>query len=348
MAGDYTLTPTKSGYIGFEPASSAKSVTTANVENVDFDSYQITGSVADAYAANMEGVTITLSGDDSGTTTTAADGTWTLNTGNGSFTVTPTIADYGFEPASRSSTVTDADDAVAAFRGNLALPVTFSFSGTNGQAPSGWTKPDNRTNTCTLIDQRNDSQSKEFTDYAQAVHLDADSSFGLAKDLGKGLPDEGFRMEVGFVSENVSQPPNPYVWAAFANALPWTAGTDAVQYGIKGNTNETNITFRKDSSNDSNDQAEAVNNDTWRECSKARLEYTKADDDVKCDWLQADAGTTLTQTEAYTTEFDDSLVYDYIGIWGGASSGTLADFDIIYVWIGKLSDTWPSPAYGTP
>ncbi len=91
-----------------------------------------------------------------------------------------------------------------------------------------------------------------------------------------------------------------------------------------------------------------MSNDAWRECSKGRMEYTKADSDVHLLWTQADGGTTVNHTEAYTTEFDPAEIYDWFTFWGGASTATLADFDVIYVWIGKLTDAWPTPAYGTP
>lgn len=335
--------PPAARWLGIQPGASNPSAAAPAA------TYTLSGSVADGFAAALEGVTITLTGDASDSTTTDASGDWSFTVEDGSYTVTPTKSGYQFVPTSASPTVSGGNEVVSAFRADQGLPLSLDFEATTiGQVPAGWVKSDNRDNAATAIAQRNDSGSKEYTDYAKAVHIDADASFSLAYDLGKSLPEAGFKIEIGFVSENASQPPNPYMWFAFGNGLPWTALTDGIQAGIEGGNNRTTINFRKDSSNDANTQAEAVSNDTWRECSKARMEYTKADDDVKCDWTQADAGVAITQTEAYTTEFDDAIVFSWITFWGAANSGTLADFDVVYVWIGSLTDAWPTIAYGAP
>jgi hypothetical protein len=60
--------------------------------------YAISGTVS---GDTMEGVTITLSGDDSSIITTSGDGTYTFTgLAKGSYTVTPTLTDSTFSPAS--------------------------------------------------------------------------------------------------------------------------------------------------------------------------------------------------------------------------------------------------------
>jgi uncharacterized surface anchored protein len=68
--------------------------------------YTITGTVTSSTTAKVQGVTITLSGAASGTTTTDANGTFTF-TGLpfGDYTLTPSKAGYGFNPATSSVTV---------------------------------------------------------------------------------------------------------------------------------------------------------------------------------------------------------------------------------------------------
>ncbi len=70
--------------------------------------YTISGTVD----GNMEsGVTITLSGDGTGTTTTSSDGSYTLaRLDNGTFTVTPSLSGYTFTPASASVSIINADE----------------------------------------------------------------------------------------------------------------------------------------------------------------------------------------------------------------------------------------------
>lgn len=228
-------------------------------------------------------------------------------------------------------------------------PVELDFeSDSVSSEPAGWSKPDNRTSICPVINQRGDSGGKEFTEYDHAIHLDADGSFGLSWELVTPLPAEGWKIEIGFVSENLVQPPHPNFWWGPVNGLAWTAGTDAIQIGLAENVDQSQITWRKDSSNDANTKAQANFPDSWRECSKSRAIYTAATKTINASWLTADEGYTITHDETHTTEFDEAEPMTHIAIWGGASSGTLADFDVVYLWIAGLTADWPTRAYGTP
>jgi hypothetical protein len=69
--------------------------------------YAISGTVSGAVAT---GVTITLSGTSSATTTTASGGTYSFaGLANGTYAVTPSLAGYVFTPASVAVTVADAN-----------------------------------------------------------------------------------------------------------------------------------------------------------------------------------------------------------------------------------------------
>lgn len=69
----------------------------------------IHGTVTDN-GAGLGGVTMTLSGDSSATTATAADGTYSFNgLPNGNYTITPGLSGYGFTPASRPGTISGMD-----------------------------------------------------------------------------------------------------------------------------------------------------------------------------------------------------------------------------------------------
>ena len=80
--------------------------------------YSISGTVTESGGGPLAGVTMTLSGDASGTTTTDASGNYSF-TGlpNGNYTVTPSMSGYSFTPASRDVTISGADVAGVDFEG---------------------------------------------------------------------------------------------------------------------------------------------------------------------------------------------------------------------------------------
>ncbi|MCX6984737.1 MAG: carboxypeptidase regulatory-like domain-containing protein [Lentisphaerae bacterium] len=88
--------------------------------------YSITGTIAGDI---IEGVTIALSGDASETTTTDNNGNYKfVNLANGSYTVTPSLSGYDFEPASIPVTIAGADQSVSGFisiGGDVAVGMKF-------------------------------------------------------------------------------------------------------------------------------------------------------------------------------------------------------------------------------
>ncbi|HEX8285830.1 MAG TPA: carboxypeptidase regulatory-like domain-containing protein [Pyrinomonadaceae bacterium] len=102
--GNYTVTPSKAGY-AFNPATRTFNDLGAD-QTAPFvvtpASFNITGRVASG-AAGLSGVTVTLSGARSATTTTDASGNYSLAvTSEGAYTVTPSKANYTFAPASQT------------------------------------------------------------------------------------------------------------------------------------------------------------------------------------------------------------------------------------------------------
>ncbi|MGH9158843.1 MAG: carboxypeptidase regulatory-like domain-containing protein [Vicinamibacteraceae bacterium] len=102
---DYTVTPSLGGYT-FDPPSQPFEDLSADA-TADFTAtaveLTITGTVVDEEDAPLAGVTVALSGDDQAEATTDADGTFAFEalTWGGTYTVTPTHADYHFTPESR-------------------------------------------------------------------------------------------------------------------------------------------------------------------------------------------------------------------------------------------------------
>jgi len=139
--GSYTVTPSLTGNI-FTPSSSAVTVNGANVTGTNFTAtanvaptYTISGTVS---GAATSGVTITLSGANSGSVITGAGGTYSFpGLVAGSYTVTPSLASYTFSPTSTPVTIVAANSTGNNF---TATAVTYSISGTvSGNATSGVT-----------------------------------------------------------------------------------------------------------------------------------------------------------------------------------------------------------------
>jgi hypothetical protein len=101
--GNYTITPTKANY-DFAPASMATGALQGN-QTLTFLGglrYTLGGRVTD-HGNGLNGVTVTLSGSQSATTTTNATGAYSFDVLAGdSYTVTPSLAEYYFSPASKA------------------------------------------------------------------------------------------------------------------------------------------------------------------------------------------------------------------------------------------------------
>ena len=112
--GAYTITPSKSGY-SFNPSSRNPTVSGGDVPNQDFtatpvgSTYTISGTVTSG-GAGLSGVTITLSGAATLSTTTNANGYYSFSgLANGQYTITPSKSGYSFNPSSRNPTVNGQD-----------------------------------------------------------------------------------------------------------------------------------------------------------------------------------------------------------------------------------------------
>jgi hypothetical protein len=105
--GSYRVTPVSDTYT-FNPEYRDVTVSGASVSGQSFTATSITFSISGS--AGVAGATITLSGPTSKTTTSAEGGAWEI-TGltRGSYTVTPTLTGYVFDPLNRSVTVDDQD-----------------------------------------------------------------------------------------------------------------------------------------------------------------------------------------------------------------------------------------------
>jgi hypothetical protein len=132
--GNYTVTPSLAGYV-FSPAAIAVTVNDADVGGLNMvaqastePSHSISGAVSGAVS---EGVSITLAGDNTASTTTNPSGGFVF-TGlrNGSYTVSASLPGYSFTPPSTSVVLNGADVADVSFVAGASASPTYSISGT--------------------------------------------------------------------------------------------------------------------------------------------------------------------------------------------------------------------------
>jgi len=136
--GSYTVSPSLTGYT-FNPTSTPVTVNGANVVGISFTAtavptYKISGTISGA-----SGVTVSLSGAATRSTTTDASGNYSFpGLANGSYTVSPSLTGYVFNPTSTPVTVNGADVGSISFMA-IAVP-TYTISGTvSGAIVSGVT-----------------------------------------------------------------------------------------------------------------------------------------------------------------------------------------------------------------
>ena len=133
-AGNYTVTPALTGFT-FSPASINVTSLTANSSGNNFTAtaipvpHSISGTVSGAISA---GVTMTLTGGGTTpTTTTASDGSYSFaGVYDGTYTVTPSLTGYTFNPNSSSVTMNGANITGKNYVSSVYVAPTYSLSGT--------------------------------------------------------------------------------------------------------------------------------------------------------------------------------------------------------------------------
>jgi uncharacterized repeat protein (TIGR03803 family) len=129
-AGTYTVTPSLAGY-NFTPASPTVSLTSNQTENFTAATgtgtmFTLSGQVT-LGGTGLSGVTITLSGAASATTTTNASGNYTFSEPAGTYTLTPSLSGYTFTPASQP--VTLSANQTENFTAATGTTTTFTITG---------------------------------------------------------------------------------------------------------------------------------------------------------------------------------------------------------------------------
>ena len=143
--GTYTVTPSKSGYT-FSPEDAEVVISGADDATSDFVGtavWTVSGDIVDGVDAGIEGVLVTLSGDADDTDTTDVNGHYEF-TGlvDGSYTVTPTLANYAFVDASEAVVISGGNETVADMVGAQiypSLPIDLNWGDGSGLDTNVWT-----------------------------------------------------------------------------------------------------------------------------------------------------------------------------------------------------------------
>jgi hypothetical protein len=100
-SGTYTVTPSKSGHVFTPPMKEFNNLEANHIQNFEAKPlYTISGKVS-----GMDGVTVSLSGDESVKQIVSDGGSYSFSVkGGGSYTVTPSKSGYSFAPPSKSFT----------------------------------------------------------------------------------------------------------------------------------------------------------------------------------------------------------------------------------------------------
>jgi hypothetical protein len=126
--GTYTVAPSKTGY-SFTPANQPVTVSGASVPGQNFAStaiptFSVSGSVSGAV---VSGVTMSLSGTSTASTTTDGSGNFTFpGLPNGPYTVTPSDSGFTFSPSSQGVTVSGTNITGVTFTATVAPTWTIS------------------------------------------------------------------------------------------------------------------------------------------------------------------------------------------------------------------------------
>ena len=133
LAGSYTVTPSKVG-VSFSPTSQNVTINSSSV-TANFTSTVLTYTVSGTVSGTVvSGVTVSLSGGSSATTTTDASGNFSFsNVVSGTYTVTPSLTGYSFTPVNRTISVAGANVTGVNFTSTIqALNISGVISGTGG------------------------------------------------------------------------------------------------------------------------------------------------------------------------------------------------------------------------
>jgi len=182
-------------------------------------------------------------------------------------------------------------------------------------------------------------QGRRFTDYDQSIKIETSDVAGEGWAVDVGILPADFKVEFGQVSHTGDQ---TYMWNAIMNVNAagghgglWN-GTDSDKDQMRINTMENEVAKDLDEL--------AQTNQLFIKPTKTRFSYDSATRLLTVVSIM-DQG--LTWTNTLTVHGDVTMnALRWLGGWGGVNNSYFADWYLVYVWAGNLTDDWPIRTIG--
>jgi hypothetical protein len=211
--GSYTVTPALAGY-SFTPVTTTVTLSGANSTANNFVSaalrYSISGIVSGAV---QQGVTINLTGASTATASTDAGGNYTFpGLVNGSYTISPSLTGYTFNPTSSAVTVSGSNVIGRNFTAAAIGVPTYSISGTvSGAVQQGVLI--NLTGTATANTTTSSSGSYSLTGLANGAYTVTPSLTGYTfSPVNAAVAVSGASVSGKNFTATAAPPPPPGTW----------------------------------------------------------------------------------------------------------------------------------------
>ena len=349
LPGDYRITPTKAGSTFYSAFEDVTITTSSVVVDTMVEVWLISGDIVDEADDGIDAVTVALTGDKTDSQLTGVAGHYEFaNVPNGSYVVTPTKTDETFTPTYRDVTVSGANASVGdmVLDGTSpypSLPIDYNWNDGSGLDTEIWT--DSSTDITTFVGNIDTQTIAGFTPtYTKcldirctqqgsaqfgALYLDYLRDNTLIFDKSEGLRVQVQVSRYAPVSNTVayiilySEDDTIAFLATYTNG-----GTDTVAareiapaYDVQGTANPSNTT---------DNVAQWVN---------LRLEIDAGFSNIYARVQRDGTGGFTSATKAITTDIS-SIEFDRIRLLlfhYGTGYGQL-----VRVWLGKVSDSWPT------
>lgn len=332
--GNYNVEPSLDDYV-FSPANIDVTIASADDTDNDFVSSQLWDISGTILGDVADGVTVTLTGDASDSTTSAGGGLYSFtDLVNGSYTVTPTLEDYEFTPTSINVTISDADDTDNDFTSAaMTFPDVVFFknydSATLDQAPPGTSTA---VGTPLVKAIANDSSGYAPVGFSRCVEIGGNQTARVGYALQFPTNTGVYRSEVIVQADNNTGMGIYSALIVDANDQMWTSyivSSGAKEY--KATVNGVAKTYGT--------QAVTITNTYWM---IIQTEWSFTTNELKCRIVVPGA----TQDTGWHTksigDWDDGAATEVMVTWVNTAAGS--KFRLAQIWWGSGTDAFPDGA----
>jgi hypothetical protein len=312
-----------------------------NPDSGPAETYTLSGQITDIEDAAIEGVLVTLSGDDTGTDTTDASGDYSFTVEAGSYTLTPSKAELEFTPASTNETVVDTNVTAASMQGHLALPrqLVWTSGDLNEKAKAG-------TYTVQNITADNNSYTPGGFTKEVYANMDGDANDFITFDIGSGqfaidnlAAPNGIKIEILGYAESTLAAMGLLLGDKFDTRANMFVG-DSLYGRCTDDADQIQVAIRKDPSTALvNDESAATSRDVRR-----WFKYR-----IYADHTAETVGASVTRVEDSATSNNNGHAYS--DTWVTMALDGLRymmpyhyqnlDIHIARIWVGDHDDDWP-------